>query len=178
MDRIHDNGIIVRSTRFSETSLILTWFTRDSGIISTMAKGALRPKQKLFGKADLFYRADLHYLRSPKSQLHRLLEIDLLDQNTHVRKSYLNLLASTYYYELAATLMEKNTPVPEIYLLFEKALAYLALKTVTIQILHHYERRLYQIMGYDDGKQPLEKIRQNLDLRPPASSGDLFRELA
>ncbi|MEO6789128.1 MAG: recombination protein O N-terminal domain-containing protein, partial [Chthoniobacteraceae bacterium] len=48
-------AILLRKTRFSETSLIVTWFTRDCGRLKTIVKGALRPKSRFAGVLDLFY---------------------------------------------------------------------------------------------------------------------------
>ena len=42
-------GIIVRDVNYSETSKILTILTRDSGLLSVMAKGCRSVKSRLRG---------------------------------------------------------------------------------------------------------------------------------
>jgi DNA repair protein RecO (recombination protein O) len=51
---MEDSGIILRRLPYSETSYILSWLTERHGLIRTLAKGAARPKQPLYGKTDLF----------------------------------------------------------------------------------------------------------------------------
>ena len=172
MPDIQDNGIIVQSLNYSETSLILTWFTERHGVISTLAKGARRPKQKLQGKTDLFYQATLTYRpakENSSSHLHHLKEIEIISQHNHIKKSYQNLLAATAYYELISHLVEHNTPIPEFYDLFNKAIHYLSRKPPSPKILHRYERRLYQLLGLDDGNLPLEVIRKRSFYQLPKS---------
>ena len=61
------SGIILRTRPFTETSLVVEWLTEDAGRISTVAKGARRPKSPFIGKLDLFYEADFSFVRSQKS---------------------------------------------------------------------------------------------------------------
>ncbi|MCX6892658.1 MAG: recombination protein O N-terminal domain-containing protein, partial [Verrucomicrobia bacterium] len=51
-------GVVLRTRRLTETSLIIHWLTPGLGRLATVAKGALRPKSPFRGKLDLFYRAD------------------------------------------------------------------------------------------------------------------------
>ena len=49
------HGIILRTRPLTETSLIVHWLTADHGRLSTVAKGAKRPKSPFRGKLDLFF---------------------------------------------------------------------------------------------------------------------------
>src|SRR2546425_7507667 len=75
-------GIVLRVYPLTETSLIIRWLTRELGRISTLAKGARRAKSPFRGKLDLFYRADLIFGRSRRSELHTLREVSL--RETHL----------------------------------------------------------------------------------------------
>ena len=57
-------GIILRTRPLTETSVIVNWLTPDFGRISTVAKGARRPKSQFAGKLDLFYLADFSFVRA------------------------------------------------------------------------------------------------------------------
>ena len=46
-----DKGICIRTTDYSESSQILTFFTAQNGKLSVIAKGAKRPKSS-FSAAD------------------------------------------------------------------------------------------------------------------------------
>ena len=70
-------GLILRIRPLTETSLIVQWLTPDLGRVSTVAKGARRPKSPFRGKLDLFYAADFSFQRSRRSELHNLREVVL-----------------------------------------------------------------------------------------------------
>jgi len=50
--------------------LIVQWLTPEFGRITTVAKGARRPKSPFLGKLDLFYEADFTFSRSPFGTAH------------------------------------------------------------------------------------------------------------
>ncbi|MEM9399256.1 MAG: DNA repair protein RecO [Verrucomicrobiota bacterium] len=157
---IQDTGIIVHTRRYSETSLILTWLTHHHGIITTMAKGALRKKQKNYPHLDLFYEARIQFSKSTSSQLHSLTEALVQSQNSYLQKNYTALLTASCYYDLISSLAEKDTPITELFELYIKAVHYLDKASPSVKILEHFERRLYQMLGLDDGNQPLLRTRQ------------------
>src|ERR1051325_10102625 len=71
------SGIILRTRPLTETSLIVQWITAEHGRISTVAKGARRPKSPYVGKLDLYYEGEFTFQRARKSSLHTLREISL-----------------------------------------------------------------------------------------------------
>ncbi|MEI9894387.1 MAG: recombination protein O N-terminal domain-containing protein [Chthoniobacter sp.] len=48
-------ALLLRKTKLTETSLIVTWFTEAHGKIQTVAKGARQPKSRFAGLLDLFF---------------------------------------------------------------------------------------------------------------------------
>src|SRR5688572_30111926 len=72
-------AILLRKTRFSDTSLIITWLSLEHGKVKTIAKGALRAKSRFSGTLDLFFTCEIAIARSQKSELHTLREAVLID---------------------------------------------------------------------------------------------------
>ena len=81
-------AILLRKTKLSDTSLIITWFTEGHGKLKTVAKGARRPKSPFAGKLDLFFDAEISFARSKKSELHTLREVVLKNPREGLRKEY------------------------------------------------------------------------------------------
>jgi len=79
------NAILLRRTRFSDTSLIVAWFSREHGKLKTIAKGALRPKSIFAGKLDLFFQCELNISWSRQSDLHTLREAVVVDSFAGIR---------------------------------------------------------------------------------------------
>ena len=92
-------AILLRKTRFSETSLIVSWFTRDYGRLKTVVKGALRPKSRFAGVLDLFFDCDITIARSAKSDLHTLREADLRDARAGLRTDHRRVALAAYFVE-------------------------------------------------------------------------------
>ena len=71
---IKTDGIVLAIHPWSRTSHIVTWLTPDHGCVTTLVKGAVRPKSAFLGQYDLFYTCDLLYYARVRGDLHALRE--------------------------------------------------------------------------------------------------------
>ena len=140
-------GIIIRLTKLTETSLIVHWCTRDHGLIKTVAKGGRRAKGAFAGKLDLFFEAELNWVRSRKSELHTLSEIAVLDYRENIRKRYKDTLVASYFVELLAHVVEPDHPVPELYDLLQRGLGYIGDHSADQRGVLHFEHELARLLG-------------------------------
>ena len=140
-------AILLRKTRFSDTSLIVTWITPDAGRIRTIAKGALRPKSRLAGVLDLFFDCEISIARSTKSDLHILREAVVRDAREGVRQDYRRFTLASYFVELIELATETDHPAPELYDLVRRAFDHLGAKPATQRALLHFESELARLLG-------------------------------
>jgi DNA repair protein RecO (recombination protein O) len=170
MPLVHDEGIILQQHPYSESSLILTWFTKEHGIIRTMAKGALRPKQPLYGKMDLFYSGNLSFQYKEISNLHTLIEVSAFPEYAKLKFSFLHFTAASYFFEIIRNVVEPQTPITEIYELYEKFLQELSQnESINWKWIESHERLLALKLGVDDGSQSLKQIREHTHYPLPKS---------
>src|SRR5438445_6488303 len=108
-------GLILRTYPLTETSLIVHWLTPDAGRISTVAKGARRPKSPFRGKLDLFYLADFSFTRSRRSDLHALREVSLRERHGILRQDLGYLQQASYCAALIQQTTETETPLPGVF---------------------------------------------------------------
>lgn len=108
-------GVVLRVRPLTETSLIVQWLTRDFGRMSTVAKGARRPKSTFRGKLDLFYMVEFSFRRSRQSDLHTLAEVNLLETHPVIRQDIYRLQQASYCVELLELITEADTPIPMHY---------------------------------------------------------------
>ena len=94
------HGILIRRLPFTDTSLIVVWLTREHGIVRTAAKGARRPGSVLAGKLDLFYSADIAFVRSRRGDLHALREVEVTAYRQGIQRSYARVLCAAYFVAL------------------------------------------------------------------------------
>jgi DNA repair protein RecO (recombination protein O) len=139
-------GLILRARPFTESSLILHWLTREFGRVATIAKGAHRPKSPFRGKLDLFYEADLTFVRSRRSELHTLREVALADAHVVLRQDLAALRAASDAARLIEQSTETGTPLPVVFELMRDFLAALA-RTPPPQHRFAFELKLLNELG-------------------------------
>jgi DNA repair protein RecO (recombination protein O) len=147
------SAILLRRIRFSETSLILTWFSQETGKIKAIAKGALRPGSAFAGKIDLFFRCDLTFSRSQKSEIHTLRELVVIEPFLKLRTNYLTTLTASYFTELVEEATELEHAEPEIYDLLRRGLTYLEGERPTLRAIVFFEAELARLLGMQMAKQ-------------------------
>jgi DNA repair protein RecO (recombination protein O) len=170
-------AILLRKTRFSDTSLIVTWFSLNCGKIKTIAKGALRPKSRFSGALDLFYACEIAFSRSAKSDLHTLREASILDSRENLRREYSRVALAAYFVELLDLATEPDHPAPELYDLLARALAFTDTKPPTRRALLHFEAELSRLLGIQQpGISPVMAIGRACH-QIPSSRGTLITTL-
>jgi len=173
------SAILLRRIRFSETSLILTWFGQETGKIKTIAKGALRPGSAFAGKIDLFFRCDLTLSRSRRSEIHTLSEVVVVEPFLSIRTNYLRTLTASYFTELVEEATELEHPEPEIFDLLRRGLNYLEREHPNLRAIVFFEAELARLLGMQMTKQA-ESSRQLIEslTRAPAARVALVKQLS
>ncbi len=155
------SGIIIRLTKLTETSLIVHWCTEQDGFVKTVAKGARRPKSAFAGKLDLFFRGNLSWVRSRKGELHTLREVAITDYGENLRKQYTDVLVASYFGELFSHVVEPDHPVPELYDLLRRGIAYLGENGADLRALKHYESEMARLLGVANRRASARRALEN-----------------
>jgi len=171
-------AILLRRTKLSETSWIVTWFTEAQGKTKTVAKGARQPKSKFAGVLDLFFDCEIQYARSRKSELHQLREAALREPHAGLRLEYSRVALAAYFVELIEVVTEPDHPVPELYDLLRRALGFLNAQPASLRALLHFESELVRLLGIQGqvGVTPAVAIGRAYQRLPKARAG-LLRTL-
>lgn len=171
-------AILLRRTKLSETSFIITWLTADHGLVKTVAKGARRPKSPFAGRLDLFFEADIQFVRSRRSELHALHELMLGSTHDALRQSYLRLELAAHFVELIELTSVADHPIPEVFDLLRRALRFLDSREPSRRALLHFERELARVLGLidDTHRDPIQAIAR-LTHRLPTGRADLLKRL-
>ncbi|NWK56306.1 DNA repair protein RecO [Verrucomicrobiaceae bacterium N1E253] len=160
-------GIIIRLTKLTETSLIVHWCTQEEGLLKTVAKGGRRAKSPFAGKLDLFFQAEMSWVKSRKSELHTLRELVVSDFREPLRHRYRDMVTASYFVDVLATVVEPGLPVPELYDLLQRALDYLRDEGADMRGLLHYERELARMLGVQHQKMsPLMSLERAFGAMP------------
>jgi len=142
-------GIILRTQSLTETSVIVNWLTPNLGRIATVAKGARRPKSPFIGKVDLFYEADFSFNRARRGELHILREVSLRKANGALRESILKLRQAAYAAGFIVQTTETETPLSNIYIVFEQFLESLCGHEPLPQTVYAFELKMLRELGLE-----------------------------
>jgi DNA repair protein RecO (recombination protein O) len=113
-------AIVLRVIDFSESSCVVTLFTRDFGKLTGLAKGGRRPKGPFESALDLLSVVRLMVIRKSADTLDLLTEAKLERRFRAASRDLSRLYAGYYVAELLIDLAHDHDPHPE---LFDAALA-------------------------------------------------------
>lgn len=170
-------AILLRRTKLSETSLIVTWLSLVDGKLKTVAKGARRPKSSFTGKLDLFYEAEIQFSRSRKSELHILKEVMVKESHEGLSRSFQKVQLASYFVELTELVTELEQPVPELFDLLQRALRYLNSQPASLRALLHFENEMARLLGIQNGTISAAVAIGRVYGRLPQTRGELIRSL-
>jgi len=79
MARFKINAFVIRATRLTETSRVVTLFTNEFGKVKAVAKGVDRPKSKMAGMIELFNLLEAVLYKKESSELGTLSEASVIE---------------------------------------------------------------------------------------------------
>ncbi len=167
----HCQAILVRKSRWSESSLLITWVTDSFGTLKTSARGALRAGSPFSGKVDLFHSAEITFTLSRTTSLHSLREISLSKPFDARRATYQTIALASYFSELCAAVTPPMQPAHDFHNLLARALNHLASSPPTRKALDHFEKETARLLGILDqsGKtSPASALTQLCGKLPPS----------
>jgi len=110
-----DSGLCIRALDYSETSQIVTLFTRRSGKISAIAKGSKRPKSAFDGPIEVFSYGKIVFSDSNKEKLATLTEFEQQPGLDSLRTNLFTLNCSLFAAELVSNLTDEYDPHPQLF---------------------------------------------------------------
>ena len=105
-ETIKTKGIVLDIRPWSQTSHVTTWLTPDHGPVTTLVKGAVRPKSAFLGQYDLFYTCELIYYAHASGELHAIREVCAENMREWMRGDFRATALASY----AAYLVREHCP--------------------------------------------------------------------
>ena len=172
------NAILIRKTLLTESSLIVSWLTEESGFVRTAAKGARRPRSPFSGKLDLFYQCEISFARSRKGDLHALRETHVSNYRRGLQANYGRVLCASYFARLLELVCEPEAPAPELHDLLRRALDFLDTNDASELAVRHFEKETAKALGiFPGGKTPGISVLRQVLHREPEQRDPLMRHL-
>ncbi len=110
-----DTAICIRTTDYSETSQIVTLFTRAAGKISAIAKGSKRPKSAFDGPLEVFSYGQIVFSDSSRERLATLTEFQQQPGFADLANNLFALNCCLFGAELVNGLTHDYDPHPQLF---------------------------------------------------------------
>ena len=110
-----DQALCIRTVDFSETSQIATFFTKDSGKISVIAKGSRRRKSPFDGPLEIFSFGHIVFTEHHAGSLGTLTDFEQKPAFMHLVANLCSLNSALFAAELINLLTEEYDPDPELF---------------------------------------------------------------
>lgn len=141
-------AIVIRSVEFSETSLVVTLFTREFGKIGALAKGGRRLKGPFESALDLLAVCRIVFLHKSSDALDLLTEAKLLRRFRVAGRELAGLYAGYYVAELLDELTDEDDPHPELFDLADETLAALTAGEPVARWVVRFELGALRLLGH------------------------------
>ena len=142
------SAIVLRVIEFSETSSIVTLFTREFGKVRGLAKGARRPKGPFESALDLLALCRIVFLRKSSDSLDLLTEAKLERRFRPPPGSLAALYAGYYVAELLNELTDDYDPHPELFDAADQTLSALRGTSAVGGLVLRFELTALRVLGH------------------------------
>ena len=142
------DAIVLRTVEFSESSLVVTLFTREFGKIGALAKGGKRLKGPFESALDLLALCRIVFLHKSSEALDLLTEAKLLRRFRPAGRDLSSLYAGYYVAELLRELTDDCDPHPELFDLADETSAALAAGEAVPRRVVRFELAALRLLGH------------------------------
>lgn len=140
-------ALVIRQADFSETSRVMTFFTREFGKLSMVAKGARRIRGPFQGALDLLATCNIVFIHKSNTSLDLLTEASLVRRFQPAAGAIHSLYGGYYVAELLDSLTEEQDPSPPFYEAAQITLARLSSGQSVLSSIVHFELIVLQELG-------------------------------
>ena len=141
------DGVVLKKHDLRESSLVLTFFTRDFGKISGVIKGVRGPRAQLGATPQLFSLDRIVFYESKRRNLSVISQCDLKDFFDPIRKDLEKSVYAKYFLELVDSLSAEYDKSEEVFRLLVDSLQFLCTPASTKRAARIFEIRLLNLVG-------------------------------
>jgi len=141
-------AFVLRVYDFSESSLVVTLFSREFGKIRALAKGAKRPKNPFDFALDLLSLCRIVFLRKSSDALHLLTEAKLVRRFRLEKSGLAGWYAALYAAELVNLTTDDEDAQPALFDLLDDAISRFQSTTTLKDDILRFEWRFLELIGH------------------------------
>ena len=109
------DAIVLRTVNYSESSIIVTLFSKESGKITLMAKGARKPKSQFAGQLEPMNILNINYFYKDGRNIQLLKNSSFIEDSMDIRENFDSLNYGLTIVEILDKLLHENDIDPIIF---------------------------------------------------------------
>jgi DNA repair protein RecO (recombination protein O) len=141
-------AIIINSIDWSDTSKILSFYTRENGRVKAIAKGARRTNSRFRGALELFYYVDLVYYEKDSRELQTVSQCSVRKDFQAVKQDLVKTAYCSYFAQIAGEISGEKQKCSQIFQLLLDIFDYLEENTPDGLLARYFELNLLKASGY------------------------------
>ncbi|MFD2446101.1 DNA repair protein RecO [Bacillus sp. CGMCC 1.16607] len=138
-------GIVIRTTDYSETNKIVTLYTREWGKVGVMARGAKKPNSRLAAITQLFSYG--YYLIQKGNGLGTLQQGEMISSMRTIREDIILTAYASYILELTDKCTDEKKPNPYLFELLLQTINYMNEEYDLDILIHIFEMKMLNSLG-------------------------------
>jgi len=139
--------MLLRTTPFAESDLIVQLFTADHGKVSALARGARKSQRRFAGALGLLVVASYQLRPRPRADLWTLESATVVREWTALAADVAAVAHASYAVELVRELTPAEQPEPDVLALLIELHDALAARGPSPSLLRAFELRLLEVIG-------------------------------
>ncbi len=114
------SALLTRKIEYGDYDFILTFFTRDFGKITAMAKNARKSVKRFSGTLELFMEMEIRFRYGKKrNDMIYLMDTDLQHPHAYIRYDYMKSAYASYFLEIYNLWFEENNKQETLFVLLK-----------------------------------------------------------
>lgn len=167
-------AIVLRAIPWSETSLVVTLWTKGFGKISAIAKGARRLRSPFESALDLLAESYVVFISKTGDSLDLLTEAKLVRRFRSGQQGLISLYCGFFVAEVLTSLTEENEPIPELFDLTRFILQSLDGKSPPGETLLRFELHTLRLLGHSPSFQACAGCGEVLEMSQASNNSVAF----
>jgi DNA repair protein RecO (recombination protein O) len=142
-------GFVLRTLSYSESDLIVTFYSHDFGKIKGIAKGAKRSKKRFANVFEPFSLTNIIFSRKNRDTLAFIESCNIIDHYHTIRQDLEKTLIASYFIDLTDHFSPEGKTNEKLFQLLQDFLMMLGQEKASYCAIRFFEMRLLKLTGFE-----------------------------
>ena len=142
-------GFVLRTLSYSESDLIVTFYSHDFGKLKGIAKGAKRSKKRFANVFEPFSLTNIIFSRKNRDTLAFIESCNIIDHYHTIRQDLEKTLIASYFIDLTDHFSPEGKTNEKLFRLLQDFLIMLSQEKASDSAIRFFEMRLLKLTGFE-----------------------------